>query len=236
VTAALGEAAVGATGEAGAVAAGTGGRAAAGASASKTASGPKPLKPSNPKVRQSRSSKVGDRLGGRAKSRATRAVSGGGGGDSKGPALLTAARKTVSPSKARLRRRGARQVLVVEFVVCALILALSPLTDKHKSDTPGDWMKRATAICGLFVILGLVASGGPRASKAAAGLGGLVTLTLAMTDRDLFVVIAKRFGAPVNGGPAGPESPDRSGAGAPDGPNPTDPDGPFLHPPRLGGG
>jgi hypothetical protein len=89
-------------------------------------------------------------------------------------------------------------------VACALILALSPLTDKHKTDTPADWLKRATGICALFMILGLAGSAGPRASRTAAAFGGLVLVTLLVSDRDVLTKIAARFGATVDSAPAGP--------------------------------
>jgi hypothetical protein len=117
------------------------------------------------------------------------------------------ARKAASPSKGRLNRSGARQLLVAEFVVCVLILGLSPLTDKHKTDTPPAWLKRGTSICGVFIVLGLVATGGPKAARLAASFGGLVTLALALSDRDVFVAIARRLGAASGTGPAGPEAP-----------------------------
>lgn len=109
--------------------------------------------------------------------------------------------------RARLAGRSpATRALVAEFVVCTLILALSPMTDKHKSDTPGVWMKRATGVSALFIALGLVASIGPKAGRVAVGFGGLVLVTLAVSDRDVFAKIALRFGGPVNSGPAGPDS------------------------------
>jgi hypothetical protein len=114
-----------------------------------------------------------------------------------------------SRAKGDYRRKGrsrGRQILVTEFVVAVVILALSPLTDKHKSDTPGQWMKRATGICALFVVLGLVGSIGERTARACSAFGGLVLLVLLLSDRDILTVIAARFAAPTPTGPAGPGS------------------------------
>lgn len=114
-----------------------------------------------------------------------------------------------SMAKGDLRRKSrsaGRQILVTEFVLAVVILALSPLTDKHKSDTPGQWMKRATGICALFVILGLVGTIGERTARAASAFGGLILLVLLLSDRDIFTVIAARFAAPTPTGPAGPGS------------------------------
>lgn len=123
-------------------------------------------------------------------------------------------------AKADARRAGrspGRQILVTEFIACVIVLALSPLTDKHKTDTPGDWMKRASGISALFVLLGLIGATGDRAAKAASAFGGLVLVVLLVTDRDIFTVIAKRFGGPTPDGPAGPPGDDQQpGPGEPE--------------------
>lgn len=90
-----------------------------------------------------------------------------------------------------------RRVLVAEFLVCITILALSPLGTKHSGDSPVAWMKRGAAICALFFILALVSSGGPKAAKVSAGFGGIVTLALLLSSKDLFSTLAARF----SGGP-----------------------------------
>lgn len=87
----------------------------------------------------------------------------------------------------------ARRMLVAEFAVCMVLLAFSPVTDQKKSETPAAFMKRGSAIMALFFVLGLIASGGDRASRAAAGFGALVTLGLAISSRSVFVVLTKKF-------------------------------------------
>lgn len=101
-----------------------------------------------------------------------------------------------------LRRRGssahpsgARRLLVAEFIVCMVVLAFSPLTGKAPGASA--FMKRGSAIMGLFFILGLISTAGRGASRAAAGFGGLVTLVLLISDRSIFTVLAKRFGQGV---------------------------------------
>jgi hypothetical protein len=89
---------------------------------------------------------------------------------------------------------GFRRILVAEFLVCMVIAALSPLTDRKKDEPATAHMKRLTAIMGLFFVLGLVSAGGRGAAKLAAGFGGLVTVTLAISDRDLFMKIGSIFG------------------------------------------
>ena len=90
-------------------------------------------------------------------------------------------------------RSTARQLLVAEFVLCMVILGLSPLTDRHKEDGPRLFLRRAAAICVLFFLLGLVSAAGRGATKAAAGFGGLVTLTLLVSERSVFAALARMF-------------------------------------------
>lgn len=98
--------------------------------------------------------------------------------------------KGKGPSKA-LPKSSARRVLIAEFALCMVILAFSPMTGK--APTASAFMKRASAIMGLFFLLGLVSTGGRGASRAAAGFGGLVTLVLLISDRSIFTVLTKKF-------------------------------------------
>jgi hypothetical protein len=168
--------------------------------------------------------------GGASKSSTTKAKTGA--GVTTGKTTTTRAGKSTSTSTTKrsflpaflgggskksglLDEHSGQRLLVVEFIACALILGFSPLTSKHREDTPGSFMKRGTAICALFLVLGLVGSGGPRAAKASAAFGGLVTLALLLSDADVLVVIADRFKAPVTSGPAGPGSAGPTGPGGP---------------------
>jgi hypothetical protein len=107
----------------------------------------------------------------------------------------------------RASTAGSRKLLLAEFAVCAAITGLSPLTDAHQKDGPGDFMKRMSAVFGLFFILAMVASAGRGSAKLAAGLGGLVTVVLMVTERNLFVQLAQVFNAlsppPTTSGPGG---------------------------------
>lgn len=93
----------------------------------------------------------------------------------------------------RAMRSPARKILVAEYIVCMIILAFSPLTDKHGTDGAVKWMKRGTAMSVVFLLLGIVSSGGPRAEKVSAAFGGLLTLALVMNDRDVFATMATRL-------------------------------------------
>lgn len=101
---------------------------------------------------------------------------------------------------------SARRVLVAEFTVCMVVLAFSPLTDKNRGEKPGAFMKRASATMGVFFILGIIATGGRGASKAAAGFGGLVTLVLLISQRSIFTVLTSKLGKGV-----GEDDPDSEG-------------------------
>lgn len=91
----------------------------------------------------------------------------------------------------------ARKLLVAEFTLCMVVLAFSPLTDKHKSEKPGAFMKRASATMGVFFILGLIATGGRGASRAAASFGGLVALVLLISQRSIFTLLTAKLGKGV---------------------------------------
>jgi uncharacterized membrane protein len=89
---------------------------------------------------------------------------------------------------------GARRLVVAEFLICMIVIALSPLTDKHKDESPITFMRRMTATMALFLILGLLSGAGPGAGKVAAGFGGLVSVAVALSNRDLFMKIGDLFG------------------------------------------
>lgn len=96
---------------------------------------------------------------------------------------------TVAPTS------SARKWLLAEFCLCMVILAFSPLTGTQP--TPGAFMKRGSAIMALFFVLGLVATAGRGAARAASGFGGLIALVLLISDRSIFVTLAKKFGKGV---------------------------------------
>jgi len=111
---------------------------------------------------------------------------------------------------------GPRRLLLAEFLLCMAILVFTPLGEKHKDEPAGAFMKRSTALLAVFFLLGLVSAGGRGAAKAAAGFGGLVTLGLLITNRDVVVKLGQRVGStddtPTDAGPPGEgEDPDALG-------------------------
>lgn len=89
---------------------------------------------------------------------------------------------------------GARRAVVAEFMACMVVIGLSPLTDKRKQETPATFMRRMTAVMALFLILGLISGAGRGAGKFAAGFGGIVTVAVVISNRDLFMKIGDLFG------------------------------------------
>lgn len=99
---------------------------------------------------------------------------------------------------AKALRQPWRRALVGMFAGSIVISALSPMTDRRRNEAPGRVIKQMLAIVGLFFVLGLISSAGQAAAKVAAALGGLVLLTLAVSERDLFTVIAKSLTSQAN--------------------------------------
>jgi hypothetical protein len=107
---------------------------------------------------------------------------------------------------------GARRALVAEFAVCALIVALSPMTDK--TERPGAWMRRMTAVMGVFFILGLVSTAGRWGARAAAGFGGVVTVALVVSERNLFHAMTGAFTTTRDGEASFGTAPGPAGSGS----------------------
>jgi hypothetical protein len=103
----------------------------------------------------------------------------------------------------RRAQRTPQRLLVAEFVACMVILALSPLTNKDVGAR--EWLKRGSAMCGLFLILGLIGSAGPSAARMSSAFGGLATVALMVDQRSLFTAIARRLGSEdIGPAPTGP--------------------------------
>lgn len=88
---------------------------------------------------------------------------------------------------------GSRRALLAEFTVCILILALSPLARGEGETKPKDWMKRGSAMCGVFILLGMVSGIGPRAARVSVAIGGLITLALLVDQREVFGVLTTKL-------------------------------------------
>lgn len=122
-----------------------------------------------------------------------------GGGRKRGAAddspLLPAPVRRGAGKAARAWGGNARRLLVAEFLLCVVIVAFSPLGEKHREEGASAWMKRMSAVMGVFFVLGLISTAGRGASRVSAAFGGLVTLGLLVSSRSVFVTLAKKFNA-----------------------------------------
>ncbi len=115
--------------------------------------------------------------------------------------------KTLTRSNGHVRR-----LLVAEFLLCLVIVGLSPLTQRRKDEPPGTWMKRMTAVLGLFFVLGLLSAGG--LAGLASGLGALVTVVLMVSERNVFAAIASAVSGPSSAAPGPGPTADEAVGGA----------------------
>lgn len=130
--------------------------------------------------------------------KAARAADGGGGkgtpADSSSPSAGDHAKKYGKKAKKAIpgpttrggRGSNPRRMLVGEFVVCTLILALAPLSAKHKDDDVVKWMARGGAISLVYLVLGLIATLSDKAGRVAAAMGLVIMVGLLVSDADVF--------------------------------------------------
>lgn len=113
------------------------------------------------------------------------------------------AHEQVFGSRHTLAAGSPGRVLMLEFLVCFTILGLGTVVAPSGSkDGVPRMMSRGTGLCLLFFILGLGASAGPGARRAANGLGGLVTVAYLVTSTDAHNVFAWISGYFSTGGVA----------------------------------
>jgi hypothetical protein len=105
----------------------------------------------------------------------------------------------MSPTTARWSGKGSnpRRMLVGEFIVCSIILALSPLSAKHKDDDAVKWLQRGGSISLLFLVFGIMATLSDRAGRVAAAMGLTITVGLLVSDADVFQNFLSGLQAPV---------------------------------------
>lgn len=86
---------------------------------------------------------------------------------------------------------GSRKLLTIEFIACILVLGVGTLLAPEGSkDGMPRAMVKGSALCGLFLILSLVASGGKGPAKAATAVGTLVTAAYVLTSSDVHNVVS----------------------------------------------
>lgn len=100
--------------------------------------------------------------------------------------------KPKSTSKALSGSSGKyRRMLIAEFIVCVIMLGLAPLAKPAGELGPVRFMKRGSATCALFIILGLISSGGRGAARSASAFGALIVVVLLVDQREAFGALAK---------------------------------------------
>lgn len=104
------------------------------------------------------------------------------------------ARKKKTAAKGKTSRRSGpvgnpRRALIAEFVVCIILLALSPLAKSQGELSAKQWMTKGSAMCLLFIILSLIGATGPKTQKVTAGFGALVTIALLIDQRGIFATL-----------------------------------------------
>lgn len=99
---------------------------------------------------------------------------------------------------------GGMKLLAAEFLICIVLLGLSPLGSgsgqagasgasadattgaANGALTPGAFMLKGSTTFGVFLVLGLIGAIGPGAAKFAAGIGGLMTLAIVFNEANSF--------------------------------------------------
>lgn len=119
-------------------------------------------------------------------------------GSSGGGSLLSGV-TAVAPSPKKVADKftpgtglGGNKVLVAEFIACMVLVGLGPIVGTTTDGVA--WLKKGAAVTGLFLVLALVATGGPRSSKIAAAFGGLCTLALLINSHEIFGAIIGLLG------------------------------------------
>lgn len=108
-----------------------------------------------------------------------------GGGKKKPGAVSSRAGKLLKGDAGKYRR-----MMIAEFIVCVILLGLSPLAKAEGEMGPIRFMKRGSATCALFIVLGLLSSAGKGPARAASMFGAMVTLVLLVDQREAFGKLA----------------------------------------------
>lgn len=84
------------------------------------------------------------------------------------------------------RRLTSRGALLSEFLVCMVLIGIGFMLSDNPQTQGTQAALRLTGVCGVFLVLGLVAAGGEGARKFSTAVGLLVLLALMFNDRDVF--------------------------------------------------
>lgn len=100
-----------------------------------------------------------------------------------------------------------RKILLAEFLICMVIVGLGVLgVEQTKASSHA--IRRVSALCALFFVLATVASWGDGPRRAANGIGGLVTLTFLVSERQGFTAVGNYFQGAQSSGDKDSSGPD----------------------------
>ena len=124
------------------------------------------------------------------------------------------------------------KVIVAEFVVVVLLVAVAPFTRKQRDSLSpyyGQDLVQLVAIMAAYFILGLIAQGGNSAARVAAWFGGLLAIGVGLGEAAYLTKVFDLFGAQANAAA-------QAGAGeaSPGGPAGEGSAGPALSPTQTG--
>lgn len=118
-----------------------------------------------------------------------------------------AVRSAASP-KGKLTAANPKRLILAEYLICFVVLGAGTVVAPNgKGGGVPRLMVRGTALSAVFLILSLASGAGGKTAKAAAGLGGLITLAYVVTSQDgaaLFTWMAGFFSTQGTGAATAP--------------------------------
>jgi hypothetical protein len=93
------------------------------------------------------------------------------------------------------------KVIVAEFVIVVLLVAVAPMTRKERTGLSpyyGQDIVQLVAIMAAYFILGVIAQGGQGAARVAAWFGGLLAIGIGLGEAAYLTKVFDLFGAQAN--------------------------------------
>lgn len=115
----------------------------------------------------------------------------GGGGDSSGGKKAQSSGKSKGSRAVSWAWSGSKKLLMAQFVLCVVILALGSMTSDPKDgkSAAGRAMVKGSAFALIFFLLAILSAGGKGAAKSATAVGTLITVSYALTSSDVHAVV-----------------------------------------------
>jgi len=130
--------------------------------------------------------------------------SGGNGGQPPGRGAVSRRSRSQSPVRQVRRQYRAHvttnyeRVIVAEFIVVVLVVALAPFTRKQRDNVSpyyGQDLVQLVAIMAAYFVLGLVAQAGQGSARVAAWFGGLLAVGIGLGEAAYLAKVFDLFGA-----------------------------------------